>query len=95
MTPARRTAEIHAERIDGMTPVDHIADRRAGIIESDLADGRAVLALTLALHRPLSISTARLVLRAAPAGMNAAAAQAWAARLVEPDSDSMGVTRGH
>lgn len=95
MTPARRTAELQAEHLDWLRPVDHIAERRAGIMESQWAEGRFALALTLAMHRPLSIETARLALSAASAEMTVEEAQAWAAHLVEPDSDSLGVTHGH
>ena len=95
MTPARRTAEIQAEHLEGLRPVDHIAERRAGIMECEWAEDRFALALTLAMHRPLSIATARLALSAAPERQEVEAAQAWASRLVEPDQDSLGVTRGH
>jgi hypothetical protein len=76
-----------------MTP--DLADRQTGIIQSEHAAGRAVVALLLAMHRPLTTSTARLALSAAPHGMDITEAQAWTARIVEPDLDSIGVTRGH
>lgn len=95
MTPARRTAELQAEHQDWMRPVDHIAERKQGIMECEWTEGRGVLAFCLAAHLPLSVQTARLALSAAPTGMDIPSAQAWAAHLVEPDSDSLGVTHGH
>ena len=95
MTPDRRTAEIVDEHRAETVPIDHVAMRRSGIVECPNARDRFALALALAIHKPLTISTARMVLSAAPTGMSPDEAHAWAARIVEADYDSLGVTHGH
>jgi hypothetical protein len=96
MTPARRTAEIQTEvSLDTGAPTLDLADRQAGIAQSAHATGRGVVALLLAMHRPLTISSARLALSAAPLGLDLQQAQAWTARIVEADQDSIGATHGH
>ncbi|UQV19648.1 hypothetical protein MU852_07925 [Brevundimonas albigilva] len=95
MTPARRTAELMAEQSVGITPRSDAGERRAHIMQHPLAQGRFSLALSLAAHRPVTIEAALLVLRHAPPAMTVGEAEAWASRLVMPDSDSLGVSRGH
>ena len=96
MTPARRTAEIMAAlSAEVGIPATDVDDRQAGIVHSAHATGRGVVALLLAMHRPLSVSSARLALSIAPLGLDITQAQAWTSRIVEPDQDSIGVTHGH
>lgn len=95
MTPARRTAEMMGEHVTDLASMYAVDQRRVGIMQSPLAQGRFALALSLAAHRPVSIETALLVLRSAPTAMTVEDAEAWATRLVEPVPDSLGVTHGH
>ena len=94
MTPAGRAALIEAEMGAVAPAVDRVAERRA-IMESEWAEGRFPLAFLLATHWPLSVETAHLVLKASPAGITAADAQALTARVVDIDPASIGATRGH
>lgn len=95
MTPARRTAELMADNGVAIALRPDADERRMGIMQNPLAQGRFSLALSLAAHRPVTIEAALLVLRIAPPAMTVDEAEAWASRLVMPDSDSLGVTRGH
>ncbi len=95
MTPARRTAELMAEQGVSIPCRSDAGERRASIMDHPLARGRFSLALSLAAHRPVTIEAALLVLRNAPVAMTVDEAEAWASRLVMPDSDSLGVSRGH
>jgi hypothetical protein len=95
MTPARRTAELMSDNGGDVASKPDTDQRRAGIMQNPLAQGRFALALSLAAHRQVTIETALLVLRSAPLAMTVDEAEAWAARVVTPDSDSLGVTRGH
>ena len=95
MTRALRTAEIDAERFGEPVCELPIEARRAGIVDSPMAHGRALLALSLAWRRGMSVADARMALSAAPLGMDVNAAQAWASHLVSPAADSLGVTHGH
>ncbi|AQR60818.1 hypothetical protein BZG35_03485 [Brevundimonas sp. LM2] len=95
ISPDRRSAEIANERDAERLPIDHVAMRRSGIVECDDARDRFALALALAIHKPLSIGTARMVLASAPKGMTPDQSYAWAGRIVEADSDSLGAVYGH
>lgn len=95
MTPARRTAELMADQGVSITSRSDAGERRAGIMQNPLAQGRFSLALSLAAHRHVTIETARLVLESAPLAMTVDEAEAWAARVVMPDTGSVGVVRGH
>lgn len=95
MTPDRRTVEMMGDQLTDVASWYAVDQRRIGIMQSPLAEGRFALALSLAAHRPVSIETALLVLRSAPPAMTVDDAEAWASRLVEPAPDSLGVTHGH
>ncbi|KIC57205.1 hypothetical protein RM53_10300 [Brevundimonas nasdae] len=95
MTPDRRTADVMSEQMSDVASWHQVDQRRIAIMQSPYAEGRFALALSLAAHRPVSIETALLVLRSAPLAMPVDDAEAWAGRLVEPASDSFGVTHGH
>jgi hypothetical protein len=78
----------------GMTPAE-VAARRDLIVEGPLALDRGPLALILGWRWSLPIEAACMALRSAPGGMDYPAAEAWAARIVTAEADSLGVTRGH
>lgn len=96
MHPDIRHAEIQDERdAETLHPLETRFLRQGLIAEHHLAEGRSILATLLAWHRPLTIHTAQMILGYAPKGLTIAEATSLAARVVEADQTSLGVTHGH